>query len=201
MKFWALILAAMVLVGCSGSQKVVKQPPSPSSSVGEYLIGVGDQLSVQVWKAPELSLTVPVRPDGKISVPLIGDVNAAGETTANLSDSLSEHFSKYLRNAQVTVILVNPASGEFLRRVRVTGAIAQPLSLTHRQGLSVLDLVLEAGGPTEFAVGNKAKLYRQVNGKVEVFPVNLDDILKKGDLETNYLLAPQDIISVPERTF
>lgn len=201
MKFWALAIAAMILMGCSGSQKVVKQPPSPSSSVGEYLIGVGDQLSVQVWKAPELSLTVPVRPDGKISVPLIGDVNAAGETTANLSDSLSERFSKYLRNAQVTVILVNPASGEFLRRVRVTGAIAQPLSLTHRQGLSVLDLVLEAGGPTEFAVGNKAKLYRQVNGKVEVFPVNLDDILKKGDLETNYLLAPQDIISVPERTF
>lgn len=201
MKNWILCLALGLLVGCTGSQKVVRQPPMPSLTIDEYSIGIGDQLSIDVWKSPELSVSVPVRPDGKVSVPLIGDVVAAGETTTALSNSLSERFSKYLRNAQVTVIVVNPASGEYLRRVSVTGAVNAPLSVVHRQGMTVLNLVLEAGGLTEFAIGNRAQLYRKIDGKVKVYPVNLDDILNKGKLETNYQLAPSDIITVPERTF
>lgn len=202
MKNWVVICAlALIVGGCSSSSQVAKKPLAPEIAEAEYKLGVGDQISVQVWKSPELSVTVPVRPDGKISVPLIGDVVAAGETTKKLSGALAQGFSEYVRNAQVTVIVLNPSSGEYLRRVRVTGAVVTPLSLSHQQGITVLDLVLQAGGLTEFASGNKSKLYRKVGEKMEVFPIYLDDILQKGQLETNYSLAPSDIVTVPERSF
>lgn len=202
MKIWIVVCAlALMICGCSTSSQVVKKPLPPEVADAEYRLGVGDQVSVQVWKSPELSVTVPVRPDGKISVPLIGDVVAAGETTQKLSGTLAQGFSEYVRNAQVTVIVLNPSSGEYLRRVRVTGAVVTPLSLSHQQGITVLDLVLQAGGLTEFASGNKSKLYRKVGDKMEVYPIYLDDILQKGRLETNYSLAPSDIVTVPERAF
>ncbi len=202
MKNWLVIcIFALILGGCASQSQGSKKPLPPQVGTDEYKIGVGDQVSVQVWKSPELSLAVPVRPDGKISVPLIGDVVAAGETTRALSATLAQGFSEYVRNAQVTVIVLNPASGEYLRRVRVTGAVTNPLSLSHQQGITVLDLVLQAGGVTQFANGNKSKLYRKVGDKMEVFPIYLDDILQKGQLETNYTLAPSDIVTVPERSF
>jgi polysaccharide export outer membrane protein len=202
MKIWIVMCAlVMVMGGCASSSKVAKKPPTSVLAETEYQMGVGDQISVQVWKSPELSVTVPVRPDGKISVPLIGDVVAAGETTEKLSAALAQGFSEYVRNAQVTVIVLNPSSGEYLRRVRVTGAVVTPLSLSHLQGITVLDLVLQAGGLTEFASGNKAKLYRKTGDKMEVFPIYLDDILQKGQLDTNYSLVPSDIVTVPERSF
>lgn len=202
MKNW-LFLSFVVLLfsGCASNPAPNKRPAPAATTETEYTIGVGDQLSVQVWKSPELSITVPVRPDGKISVPLIGDVAAAGETTKKLSTTLAQGFSEYVRNAQVTVIVLNPSSGEYLRRVRVTGAVTSPLSLPHQQGITVLDLVLEAGGLTEFASGNKSKLFRRVGDKMEVYPIYLDDILQKGQLDTNYILAPSDVVTVPERNF
>ncbi|MCR6652556.1 MAG: polysaccharide biosynthesis/export family protein [Cellvibrionaceae bacterium] len=201
MKNWFVICACALLFSACASPSVSNKPLPPSATETEYTIGVGDQVSVQVWKSPELSLSVPVRPDGKISVPLIGDVIAAGETTRKLSATLSQGFSEYVRNAQVTVIVLNPSSGEYLRRVRVTGAVTSPISLPHQQGITVLDLVLEAGGPTEFANGNKSKLFRKVGDKMEVYPIFLNDILQKGRLETNYFLAPSDVVTVPERSF
>ena len=202
MKNWFVICAcALLFSACASKPMAGKKPPTPAVTEAEYTIGVGDQVSVQVWKSPELSLTVPVRPDGRISVPLIGDVRAAGETTRKLSTTLSQGFSEYVRNAQVTVIVLNPSSGEYLRRVRVTGAVTSPLSLAHQQGITVLDLVLEAGGLTEFASGNKSKLFRRVGDKMEVYPIYLDDILQKGELDTNYTLAPSDVVTVPERIF
>ena len=202
MKKWIACLASVVLLaGCASQPKTMKKPEVPEVSNQEYQIGVGDQLSVQVWKSPDLSVSVPVRPDGKISVPLIGDVVVAGQTTKSVSRTLSQGFNEYVRNAQVTVIVLDPSSGEYLRRVRVTGAINAPLSLPHKQGITVLDLVLEAGGLTEFASGNKARLYRKVGDKIEVYPVLLDDILQKGELDTNYTLAPADIVTIPERVF
>lgn len=202
MKIWMFVASIVVaLAGCSGPQFAKDQPALPTESFGEYQIGVGDQIAVQVWKSPELSVTIPVRPDGKISVPLIGDVVAAGQTTAGLSSNLTSGFAEYVRNPQVTVIVLNPASAEFLRRVRVTGAVEQPISIPHQQGMTVMDIVLQAGGLTEFASGNKARLYRKVGDKVEVFPIYLDDILNKGQVETNYVLAPSDIVTVPERVF
>jgi polysaccharide export outer membrane protein len=201
MKNWFVICACVLLFSACASKPVVNKPLPSAATETEYTIGVGDQISVQVWKSPELSLNVPVRPDGKISVPLIGDVVAAGETTRKLSATLSQGFSEYVRNAQVTVIVLNPSSGEYLRRVRVTGAVTNQISLPHQQGITVLDLVLEAGGPTEFANGNKSKLFRKVGDKMEVYPIYLNDILQKGRLDTNYILAPSDVVTVPERSF
>lgn len=202
MRKWAVFFAAAAfLMGCASQPDGLKRPELPAVSSEEYQIGVGDQLAVQVWKSPELSVNVPVRPDGKISVPLIGDVQAAGETTTQISRVLAQSLNEYVRNAQVTVIVLDPASGEYLRRVRVTGAVESPVSLPHQQGMTVLDLVLESGGLTEFASGNKSRLYRKVGDEVEVYPIYLSDILEKGALDTNYILAPADIVTVPERAF
>lgn len=206
MKIWqvlCLVIVAYVLSACSSlsPRGDIVQPALPSKILTDYEIGVGDEISVQVWKAPELSVTVPVRPDGKISVPLLGDVQAAGETAALLSGTLANGLETFVRSPQVTVIVLDSSSADFLRRVRVTGAIAQPSSLEHQQGMTVLDVVLQAGGLTEFARGNAAKLYRKYGDKVEVYPIFLNDILHKGLLETNYTLAPSDIITIPERLF
>lgn len=201
MKLWVLFLMAVVTAGCASSPKISRLPAQVDNAVADYRMGVGDKISVQVWKSPELSVDVPIRPDGKVSVPLVGDVEAAGKTTKALSSELTTAFGAFVRNPQVTIIIRDPVSANFLRRVRVTGAIKQPLSVVHQQGMTVLDLVLLAGGLTEFANANQAKLYRKYGDKVEVFPVLLDDILKKGGLETNYLLTPADIITVPERLF
>ncbi len=202
MNKWLVFCSSLLLtVGCASPHKNLVMPEAPEVRDEQYQIGVGDQISVQVWKAPELSVDVPVRPDGKISAPLVGDVIAAGETTEDLADTLAQGFSRYVRNPQVTVMVTNPASGEYLRRVRVTGGVANPVSVPHQQGMTVLDLVLQAGGLTEYAVGNRARLFRKYGDKAEVFPIFLDDILKKGDLRTNYTLAPSDIVTVPERNF
>lgn len=204
MRSWIVICLSVVLMaGCSmaGSGKNLKKPSTPTVIEGQYELGVGDQIAIQVWKSPELSLDVPIRPDGKVSAPLIGDVTAAGLTSEELAATLGKGFSRFVRNPQVTVIVLNPASGEYLRRVRITGAVDNPQSLEHRQGMTVLDLVLQAGGLTDFAVGNKAKLYRKYGDKMEVYPIHLDDILQRGRLTTNYLLAPSDIVTIPERVF
>lgn len=200
MKLGLLVIVLAVIGGCS-SHPVTEMPESVNDVVAEYEMGVGDRVSVQVWKSPELSVEVPVRPDGKISVPLVGDVSAAGKSTQQLSSQLAEAFSAYVRNPQVTVIVREPVSANFLRRVRVTGAVGQPVSIAHQQGMTVLDLVVLAGGVTEFANANRAKLYRKYGDVVKVYPIMLDDILNRGGLDTNYVLSPADIITVPERLF
>jgi polysaccharide export outer membrane protein len=106
-----------------------------------------------------------------------------------------------VRNPEVTVIVTNPASADFLRRVRVTGAVRTPISATYRQGMTVLDLVLQAGGLTEFAAPGNSRLYRTVDGRTKVYPIDLKGILEKGDLSTNYDLYPSDVVTVPERSF
>lgn len=200
MKLGLAFFSALFVYGCS-SHPVIEMPEPISDVVSEYKMGVGDRVSVQVWKSPELSVEIPVRPDGKISVPLVGDVLAEGKSTQQLSSQLAEAFSAYVRNPQVTVIVKEPVSANFLRRVRLTGAVGQPVSIAHQQGMTVLDLVVLAGGVTEFANANDAKLYRKYGDVVKVFPVRLGDILNKGGLDTNYVLSPADVITVPERLF
>jgi polysaccharide export outer membrane protein len=131
----------------------------------------------------------------------VGDIVAAGLTTQELSTALTGKLSTYIRNPEVTVIVTNPASADFLRRVRVTGAVRNPVSVSYRQGMTALDIVLQAGGLTEFAAPAKARLYRTVEGRTKVYPIDLDAILKKGDLATNYPLYPSDVVTVPERSF
>jgi polysaccharide biosynthesis/export protein len=198
-----IFLAALVLAACSSnSSKTVQIPESADAAVlAEYHIGVGDSLSVNVWRNPEMSINVPVRPDGKISMPLIGDVMAADLTTGQLSQNITNSLNTYIKNPQVTVIVANPSSSDFQRRVRITGAVASPQSIPYREGMTVLDLVLLAGGPNQFASPNKAKLYRKVNNELKVYPVKLEDLIEDGDVETNYSLQPSDIVTVPERNF
>lgn len=203
MKYNVLILLSIFALASCGSNNSVTQQPEPYSPPENetYKIGVGDQLQIGVWKNPELSVGVPVRPDGKISSPLAGDVVAAGRTTEELSKEMTETLSQYIRSPKVTVIVTNPQSATFLRRVRITGAVNSPKSIMYGQGITVLDLVLQAGGLTPFAVPNDAKLYRKTAAGLQSYPIYLTDILEKGLLETNYLLIPSDIITVPEGAF
>ncbi|HEX4479615.1 MAG TPA: XrtA/PEP-CTERM system exopolysaccharide export protein [Rudaea sp.] len=179
-------------------------PPSqlPPPAVATYHIGVDDMVQVSVWHNPDLSVTVPVRPDGNISVPLIGDVRAGGRAPEEVAADVKQKLATYLRDPQVAVILTELRSHEYLSRVRVTGAVHQPVSIPYRQGMTVLDAVLAAGGTTEFAAGDRTQLYRRdEGGGVKPFDVKLDKIMKKGELSSNIAVQPGDIITVPERAF
>ncbi len=197
--FW--LLAALVLSACSTPNSNSPAPTHTPLAPSEYLIGIGDGLNVSVWRNPDLSVSVPVRPDGKISVPLAGDLMAAGKTPTELAADITTQLTNFLKGPQVTVIVSNPASSDFQRRVRITGAVNSPVSIPYREGMTVLDLVLLANGLNDFAAGHKAKLYRKSAGKVTAYPVNLDGLLNKGKLEDNYPLQPSDVVSVPERLF
>jgi polysaccharide export outer membrane protein len=200
---YIIILVSILLAACSSEPLEKGAPPALNEFAldNNYRIGVGDDLQIQVWRNDDLSARVPVRPDGKISSPLVGDIVAAGLTTQELAQAVTEKLSTYIRNPEVTVIVANPVSADFLRRVRVTGAVRTPVSVSYRQGMTALDIVLQAGGLTEFAAPSKARLYRTVEGRTKVYPIDLDAILKQGDLSTNYPLYPSDVVTVPERSF
>jgi polysaccharide export outer membrane protein len=171
------------------------------ASIDTYLIGVDDVLMINIWKNPDLSVTVPVRPDGKISIPLVGDIVAGGKEPMKVAKEVKKALSRFVREPQVTVILTELRSHEFISRVRITGAVNTPSSIPYRQGMTVLDALLQAGGSNEFASGNNSKLYRNKGEKTIGYSVYLADILESGQLETNYKLLPGDIITVPERLF
>ncbi|PCJ27288.1 MAG: sugar ABC transporter substrate-binding protein [SAR86 cluster bacterium] len=166
-----------------------------------YKIGVGDILTINVWGNPELTSQVPVRPDGYISIPLVGDISASGFDAASLTTTIAELLQEQLRNPQVTVIVSQVNSREYISRVRITGAVQSPRSIPYARGMSVLDAILEAGGVNDVASANRAKLYRQVDGQLLNFDIKLDDILLRGLLETNYPMRAGDVITVPERLF
>lgn len=180
---------------------------SPSAAyeiVPIYRIGVDDLLLVSVWGNDQLTVQVPVRPDGRISVPLIGDVVAGGKTPEEVSRLIETKLDDYVRDPKVSVILVELRSHTFISRVRVTGAVRQPMSVPYRQGITVLDLVLLAGGLNDFASPARARLYRKPPGSTggpRVKEIHLDDILMRGKLETNHELLPGDVLTVPERLF
>jgi polysaccharide export outer membrane protein len=196
-----LQLCCLVLLMSVTVSRVQAGEAEFAAPVSAYLIGVDDQVQVSVWRNPELSVTVPVRPDGMISVPLVGDVLAGGQTPMSVADAIRGKLGAFVRDPNVTVIVTELRSHEYLSRVRVTGAVTSPRSLPYRQGMTVLDAVLEAGGPNQFASAERSRLYRQQDDESTVMKVELDAILKKGDLETNYRLQPGDIITVPERLF
>lgn len=199
----ATILIALSMIGCASTGKSAKiPPPSAPVAIDDYQIGVDDVVQVTVWRNPELGITVPVRPDGKISVPLIGDVAAGGHTPSEVAKDIQAKLATFVRDPQVAVILTDLRSHEYLSRVRVTGAVRQPVSVPFRQGMTVLDAVLAAGGVTEFAASDRSSLYRKdASQATTTYPVRLDRILGDGDLSTNFNVAPGDVITIPERTF
>lgn len=201
----SVVLRSIAIVGLAlaGAAAAQDAPQAPSPFADRYEIGVDDVVQVSVWRNPELSITVPVRPDGKISVPLIGDVDAGGRTPMQVAATIESQLANFVRDPKVAVILTELNSHEFISRVRVTGAVQQPVSIPYRQGMTVLDAVLQAGGITEFASADKTKLFRRPadGGESKPYEVRLRAILEKGDLETNLKVEPGDIITVPERAF
>lgn len=198
------VTLALLLAGCaSGGGSSKSAPPQQASvAVENYQIGVDDIVQVSVWRNPELGITVPVRPDGKISVPLVGDVLAGGLTPTEVAADIQKKLADFVRDPQVAVILTELRSHEYLSRVRVTGAVRQPISIPYRQGMTVLDAVLAAGGVNEFAAPDRSDLFRRNKDETNAtYPVRLDRILNRGDLSTNYTVAPGDVIVIPERTF
>jgi len=171
-----------------------------TDSVDEYVLGATDVVRVSVWRNEDLSISVPVRPDGKISVPLVGDVQASGRTPETLANDIENSLSAYIREPQVSIVVTSMGSHEFTERVRVTGAVQQPTSVPHRAGMTVLDMVLTSGGVTPFAAANNSVLYRVLGDEVVAIPVRLDEILSRGDISTNYRLRPGDILTIPERS-
>ena len=193
-----LMLAACATTGGSGEAPKINPQ---AQAVTAYRIGVDDEVKVSVWQNPGLDVSVPVRPDGKISVPLVGDVEAGGRTPEEVAGEIQEKLKTFVRDPQVTVILTQLRSHEYLSRVRVTGAVRTPVSVPYRQGMTVLDAVLAAGGTNEFAAADRTELYRKEGEATRAYAVRLDRILKNGELSTNYPVQPGDVITVPERAF
>ena len=198
-----LLSLLLVLAGCATTPGSNQAPAinSDAQAVAVYHIGVDDQLDVSVWHNPDLSVSVPVRPDGKITVPLIGDVQAGGRTPEQVADEIKDKLKAYVRDPQVAVILTSLRSHEYLSRVRVTGAVRTPVSIAYRQGMTILDAILAAGGTTEFAAPDRTELYRKSDSGTKSYAIRLNAILQKGDLGTNYPVQPGDVITVPQRAF
>lgn len=166
----------------------------------EYLIGPLDQLQVFVWRAPELSNNVTVRPDGRISTPLVEDMQAAGKTPTQLARDLETVLAKYVKTPEVTVI-VSQFSSTFDQQVRVLGEAQRPVALPYQAGMTVLDVMVAVGGLTEFAAGNRAVLIRGKGANRQSYRLKLDDLMRKADVRANVPVIPGDVILIPESIF
>jgi polysaccharide export outer membrane protein len=187
-------------VTVSQGQEPVPAPATPGAGPGaDYIIGPGDTLQVFVWRSPELTTSVPVRPDGKISTPLVEDMVAVGKTPSQLARDIETVLAEYIRSPQVNII-VSQAISTF-SQVKVIGQVTQPQSIPYREGMKVLDAVLAVGGLGPFASGNRAKVVRTENGAQRELKVKLADLVNKGDLSQNLELRPGDVIVVPESRF
>jgi len=204
LKIFLLFTIFIGIAGCAGKPRLPEAsqtPTSPSVLTKSYKMAVGDQLQINVWKNPELSVTEPIRPDGKISMPLIGDVMAVGKTPEELSRDIEDKLAAYVKSPNVTVILTSLRGHEFLSRIRITGAVVQNISISYHQGMTVLDAVLAAGSVSLYADSNDTKLHRRTENGSATYDIRLKDIMEKGDMTTNIFLLPGDIITVPERLF
>ena len=175
-------------------------PAAPAAVVpDDYIIGPGDSLQVFVWRNPELTVTVPVRPDGKISTPLVEDMVAVGKNPSALARDIEKVLAEYVKSPQVNVIVTVPAS--VFSQVKVIGQVAQPGSVAYRDGMRVLDAVLAVGGLGQFAAGNRARLIRTEKGKQTEIPLKLSSLLNNGDMRQNVVLKPGDVLVIPETRF
>jgi polysaccharide export outer membrane protein len=195
---------ALLTVGGTAQAAAAPAPQAPviAAPAGQanYIIGPGDSLQVFVWKNAELSTTVPVRPDGRISIPLVEDIECAGKTPTQLARDLEERLKKYVVDPTVTVI-VHGFVGPYTEQIRIVGEAAQPKALPYRSNMSVLDAMIEVGGLAKAASGNRATLVRRVNGQQTSTRIRLADLLEDGDLTANAALQPGDIIIIPQTFF
>jgi polysaccharide export outer membrane protein len=197
-KLLASSIALGLLGGCAARSVAPVAADTPPA--GDYLIGPGDSVNIQVWRNPEVSLTVAVRPDGKISTPLVEDLPANGKTPTELARDIEKALGKFIQQPVVTVI-VTAFVGPYSQQIRVIGEAAKPQALAYRRGMSLMDLLIAVGGITDFAAGNKASIIRMQDGKQQQLNVRLDDLLKNGDISANVALRPGDVLIIPESFF
>lgn len=193
-------LCIVLMTACTSSPELPSASapaPTPESS---YTIGPGDQLNVFVWGNEDLSVLVPVRPDGKITTPLVEDVEASGKTPTQLARDIEQRLARYVKNPIVTVT-VSSFVGSSNEQIRVIGQAAQPRSIPFRVNMTVLDVIIAVGGLTEFAAGNRATIVRGPRGKQQSFRVRLEDLLENGDISANVVMQPGDILIIPESWF
>jgi len=192
------ILLALLLAACARFPQAPEAVPMAQTAPSDgYVIGAGDQLHVFVWRSQDLSTTVFVRPDGKISMPLIEELPAGGRTPAQLGRDIEKALADYVQNPVVTV-MVNHFVGLPAHQIRVVGEALKPRSLPYRQDMTVLDVLIEVGGLTTFAAGNRAVIVRAVDSTRQSFHVRLDDLVKDGDVSANVPMAPGDILIIPQ---
>ncbi len=199
---FSIFVASLLIVGCSSGPAVTEQAVVDAAATAptEYRIGPGDQLEVFVWEHPDLSLNVPVRPDGRISTPLVEDMAAEGKTPTQLADDMEAQLENFIRGPVVSVI-VQDFKGQFSEQIRVVGQAENPQALSFREGITLLDVMIEVGGLTQFAAGNKAKIVRRDGDTEAEIPVRLSDLMKKGIIAQNTAMRPGDILIIPESMF
>ena len=201
-----LIVSISLLTACSnkpvsGREEVVEASVEVENAIpANYQIGPGDVVDIFVWRNADVSITVTVRPDGKISSPLVEDMQAIGKTPSQLARDIEGILASYIKSPAVTVI-VKEFGGLYAQQVRVVGEAAQPQGVLYRDKMTLLDVMIAVGGLTEFSAGNKAKIVRTVKGKQEVLQVRIADLIKDGDLDENVEMAPGDILIIPEAWF
>ncbi len=196
----AVALATLGLGGCASSKINVPGADMAAVPAKDYLIGPGDSVNIVVWRNPEVSTTVPVRPDGKITTPLVEDVQASGKTSTELARDIEKALAKFIQQPVVTVI-VTGFVGTYGEQIRVIGQAAKPQALPYRRDMSLMDVLIAVGGVTEFASGNKATIIRTVDGKPQKLNVRLNDLIKEGDISANVYMRPGDVLVIPESFF
>lgn len=197
---FAFALSILTLGGCAGTAQpplsaAERQPPTH-----DYLIGPGDSVNIIVWRNPEVSMSVPVRPDGKITTPLVEDLPASGKTSSQLARDIEKALAKFIQDPIVTVI-VTGFVGPYSEQIRVIGQAAKPQALPYRDEMTLMDVLIAVGGITDFAAGNKANIIRTVEGKQQKIGVRLNDLIKDGDISANVPMRPGDVLVIPESFF
>jgi polysaccharide export outer membrane protein len=191
----------MVVAACTGPTEQLAPATSAERGPSElYRIGPGDTLRVFVWGNPGLSDEVPVRPDGRVSIPLLEDVEAADKTPTELAREIETQLSAFVADPLVTVIVTNFV-GPFSEQVRVVGEAAEPQAIPYRDDMTILDVMIEVGGLTEFAAGNRATLVRTADGEQQQYRVRLDDLIRAGDISANVAMHPGDVVIIPQTFF
>jgi polysaccharide export outer membrane protein len=194
---FAVLISLFSLTGCKTYPSL---NPDDSYLAHDYLIGPGDMVDIIVWRNPEVSMAVPVRPDGKITTPLVEDLAASGKTSTQLARDIEEALSKYIQQPVVTVV-VTEFVGPYSEQIRVIGEAAKPQALPYREEMTLMDVLIAVGGITEFAAGNRARIVRNVEGKRQQFSVRLDDLIRDGDVSANVPMRQGDVLVIPESFF
>ncbi|SEK29882.1 XrtA/PEP-CTERM system exopolysaccharide export protein [Nitrosovibrio tenuis] len=193
----AVIFPILFLGGCKTYPAL---SPDEKYISHDYLIGPGDNVDVIVWRNPEVSMAVPVRPDGKITTPLVEDLPASGKTSTQLARDIEQALSKYIQQPVVTVV-VTEFVGPYMEQIRVIGEATKPQALPYREEMTLMDVLIAVGGITDFAAGNKARIIRNVDGKQQQFSVRLDDLIRNGDISANVPMRQGDVLVIPESFF